>query len=258
MRSKRCWPLRAWGKSYVRACAWRLVGRPNVGKSSLLNALLKEERAIVTPIPGTTRDTLEETVNWEGIPVVLTDTAGVRDNGQDPVERLGMERTRKALQNADVVLCVFDASEPLGNEDKNLIQECMSRPHLWVMNKTDLAVRWGAPQLQSPQWSSPTVAVSAQTGQGLDDLVHTVKQMSLQGQGSAVEARWMLNVRHQAALTRARDALAEAVQAAQKDAFEECVALELRTALTALGDIIGETATEELLDQIFSKFCIGK
>jgi len=262
-----------------------LVGRPNVGKSSLLNALLKEERAIVAPIPGTTRDTLEENVSWEGLPVVLTDTAGVRDDSQDPVERLGMERTRKALRAADIVLCVFDASQSLSEEDYELIEQCTSKPHLLVANKIDLADQLRLTPVPSPdgrgvkvngqatlshrervtprEWRgvrllSPVIEVSAKTGEGLDNLVQKVKQLSLDGQGSSSEMRWMLNVRHQTALTRARDALTQAVLAAQKDAFEECVALELHTALGALGEIIGETATEDLLDQIFSKFCIGK
>jgi tRNA modification GTPase len=235
-----------------------LVGRPNVGKSSLLNALLMEERAIVTPIPGTTRDTLEENVNWEGLPVVLTDTAGMREDSQDPVERLGMERTRKALLQSDVVVCIFDASEPLSEEDKTLIQECMARPHLWVANKSDLDVRWDASQLAALNGGSPVVSVSAKTGAGLRELVQAVKDLSLAGSPTSSEARWMLNVRHQTALERAHEALAHAAEAAAQEAYEECVALELHTALGALSEIIGDTATEDLLDQIFSKFCIGK
>ena len=252
-----------------------LVGRPNVGKSSLLNALLKEERAIVTPIPGTTRDTLEESVNWEGIPVVLTDTAGVRDDSQDPVERLGMERTRKALRDADLVLCVFDGSEPMTAEDYTILRECEGKPHLFVMNKVDLTptpspTRRGekAHRMHNPlpvgEGTATLVAggeaieVSAKTGQGLDELVREVKRISLDNSDTGSHARWMLNARHQAALERAREALAQAAQAAEKNAYEECVALELNTALGALGEVIGETATEDLLDQIFSKFCIGK
>ena len=255
-----------------------LVGRPNVGKSSLMNALLKEERAIVTPVPGTTRDTLEESVNWDGVPVVLTDTAGVRESSRDPVERLGMERTRKALNESDLVLCLFDASEPLGTEDCALLRACASKPHLYVMNKIDLApcltpvpspngrgersslshrerVAAAGDRVRLP---SPAIEVSAQTGEGLSELVRAVKDFSLAGQDPAGTARWMINSRHQAALGCAREALASALEAAREENYEECVALELHSALKALGEILGETTTEDLLDKIFSNFCIGK
>jgi tRNA modification GTPase len=246
------------GKILREGLSVALVGRPNVGKSSLLNALLKEERAIVTPVPGTTRDTLEESVDWEGLPVILTDTAGVRLNANDPVERLGIERTRKALQSADLVLCVFDASEPLEPEDRLLISECMAKPHIWVINKADLPASWTPQQLASLNGGSASVSISAKTGTGLSDLVNIVKTVSLGGSAAPREARWTLNARHQAALETTRDALRKATQAAQQEAFEECVALELHAALQALGEIIGETATDDLLDQIFSTFCIGK
>ena len=125
------------------------VGRPNVGKSSLMNALLKEDRAIVTAIPGTTRDTLEESVNWNGIPVVLTDTAGMRDNTQDPIERLGMERTRKSLEEADVVIGLFDGSEDFTSEDKEVVQYALQKPHVWVVNKCDLPKRFSMKALHT-------------------------------------------------------------------------------------------------------------
>lgn len=234
-----------------------LVGKPNVGKSSLLNALLKEERAIVTAIPGTTRDTLEETIHWGGIPVVLTDTAGVREQTTDPVERLGMARTRKAIQSSDLVLCVFDASTAWSEEDLALLKECASKPHVWVVNKTDLKTHWPIDQLQSLNGKASAVAVSAKTGAGLDQLVQTVKSAAGAGE-SAGETQWTLNVRHQAALQRAQESLRQATNAAQNDRYEECVALELRSALDALGEIVGETTTDDLLGQIFSTFCVGK
>jgi len=269
-----------------------LVGRPNVGKSSLLNALLKEDRAIVTPNPGTTRDTLEETVNWDGLPVVLTDTAGLREKAGDPVEHIGMERSRQALEGSDLVLALFDGSEPLMEEDRQVMALVEDRPHLRVINKCDLPEQWeGLPSSglrpPSPRGRRPTavdplpmgegarragegvavaerepdmvvVRLSAKTGEGLMALVQAVKQFALQEKASAGEAQWLLNARHREALARADEALTEACEAAKRDAFEECVALELKTALQALGEIIGETATEDLLDQIFSTFCIGK
>jgi len=140
-----------------------LVGRPNVGKSSLLNALLKEERAIVTPTPGTTRDTLEESVNWNGIPVILTDTAGLRRASADPVEQLGIERTLRALAEADIILTVFDGSEPLTPEDQEVISACADKPQVWVINKRDLPARWEISHLR-PLRSVPSPLV----GEGWD------------------------------------------------------------------------------------------
>jgi tRNA modification GTPase len=234
------------------------LGRPNVGKSSLLNALLKEDRAIVTPIPGTTRDTLEETLNLDGIPVILTDTAGLRREAQDPVEHLGMERTRKSLEEADVVIGLFDGSEELTPEDEEVIRQAMSKSHIWAINKSDLPQRLGSQSLHTRNGGAAVVNLSAKTGEGLDALAATIAQFALKEKAGASEARWLLNARHQAALDRAKEALGRAAESARQEAYEECVALELQTALGALGEVIGETTTEELLDQIFSQFCIGK
>jgi tRNA modification GTPase len=235
-----------------------LVGRPNVGKSSLLNALLKEERAIVTPIAGTTRDTLEESVQWDGIPVVLTDTAGLREEASDPVEALGMRRTRDAAAASDFVIGLFDGSQPLTDEDRHVIQAFAEKPHLWVVNKSDLPRTWAPETLSQLNGGGRVLPVSAKTGEGLNSLIAQVKDAALGESAPAGEASWLLNARHETALARAREALEGAVSAAQDDQFEECVALELRAALSALGEIIGETATEELLGQIFSQFCVGK
>jgi tRNA modification GTPase len=259
-----------------------LIGRPNVGKSSLLNAILKEDRAIVAPTPGTTRDTLQESINVRGIPMVFTDTAGLREETKDPIECLGIKRTRQALEQADVVLAIFDASEPLVKEDKEVMEISSHKPHILVMNKCDLvkanfsfsprrageggdeggnvAVEVVPLTLHPlPQRGERTsVHISAKTGEGLGALINALVSFASDDKSRTFEAQWLLNARHQAALDRAREALTHALEAAQAEAFEECVALELQTALGALGEIIGETTTEDLLDQIFSKFCIGK
>ncbi len=234
------------------------IGKPNVGKSSLLNALLKEERAIVTPIPGTTRDTLEERINWNGIPVVLTDTAGLRHDAQDPVERIGIERAQQSLDQADVVVGLFDGSESLTSEDQDVVRQAMAKPHIWVINKSDLPQRLSSETLSHLNGRAPVVSLSAKMGLGLESLIHLISEMALGEKAGASEARWLLNARHQSALERAKGALAQATEAAQSKAFEECVALEIQSAISALGEIIGETTTEDLLDQIFSTFCIGK
>jgi tRNA modification GTPase len=235
-----------------------LLGRPNVGKSSLMNSLLKEERAIVTPIAGTTRDTLEETLSIEGIPVILTDTAGLRTQTSDPVEKLGIERTRKSLDEADFVIGLFDGSETLTEEDKQVIAAALQKPHLWVINKTDLPARLNAASLHTMNGGAPIVSLSTKTGQGLADLVSQIARHATEEKATASEAQWLLNTRHTTALSKAKEALIQARIAAQENALEECVALELQTALSALGEIIGETSTEDLLGEVFSRFCIGK
>lgn len=235
-----------------------LVGRPNVGKSSLLNALLGEDRAIVTATPGTTRDTLEENATWDGFPVVLTDTAGLRENSSDPIEVLGMGRTKQVLENADLVVGLFDASETLTEEDEAVVRLCADRPHLWAINKTDLPSRWAPEALSRWNGIAPSIQISALRGDGLPKLIEAVKAAALSDAPKAGEAHWILNARHRDALERTRDALRRAQSAAKDDAYEECVALELMTALQAIGEIIGETPTEELLGQIFSQFCVGK
>ena len=235
-----------------------LLGRPNVGKSSLLNALLKEDRAIVTPIAGTTRDTLEESVDWDGIPVVLTDTAGLRDDAQEAVERAGITRARQAIERSDVAVVLFDHSQPLTDDDRRIVDDIQTMPHLWVANKSDLPAGWPLEQLSGWNGNAAVISVSARTGEGLDDLVRAVKSQALGGAGSAGDAQWMLNLRHRAALERAKESLVRAARAADGDLFEECVALELKAALDALGEIIGETTTDDLLGEIFSTFCVGK
>lgn len=235
-----------------------LVGRPNVGKSSLLNALLKEERAIVTPIAGTTRDTLEESVNWDGIPVILVDTAGLRTHTQDPVEKIGIERTRRSVEQADFVIGLLDASQPLTPEDRAVVDACLAKPHLWVLNKSDLPITLDRSEFHRWNGQSPLVSVSAKTGEGLLGLIELVKQQALQEKSSTAEAQWLINTRHADALRRARAAILEAIAAARGKVYEECVAMELKAAINALGEVIGEVSTEDLLGEIFKNFCIGK
>jgi len=230
-----------------------LVGRPNVGKSSLMNALLQEDRAIVTPIAGTTRDTLEENVNWDGFLVVLTDTAGLHDKASEPVEKLGIERTQKAIETSDLVVVVLDGSQALTAEDEHILHRVKTKAHLLVWNKADLSTNF-----KTQEDPSTALSISAKTGQGLNALIQAVKSEAFGDSGSTQEARWMLNARHESILQKAREALARAVEAAASGAYEEVIALELKTALNALGEIIGETTTEDLLGQIFANFCVGK
>ena len=227
-----------------------IVGRPNAGKSSLLNALAGAERAIVTQFAGTTRDVLEETASMEGVPVTLYDTAGIRA-ADDPVERIGVERARLAAERADLLLVCFDAAAPLTEEDLVLLRETEGRPRIAVCNKSDLPALWSAETLAAQGISA--CSVSAETGEGLAALRHAIAVRVAPEQESAL----VTNARHIEALQLAAAAVAEARQNAG-GAELELVATDLREALSALGQITGRTAAADLIERIFSKFCVGK
>ena len=242
------------GMIYRQGARATIVGRPNVGKSSLLNALLRFERAIVTPIPGTTRDTLEETVNLKGIPLVLVDTAGIAES-QDPIERLGIERSRQALARSDLALMVVDGSEPLREEDWLIAQLVRDRPALLVINKIDLPQRADVssflPHLRR-------VRVSALTGEGLEDLEEALAEAILAGEVLTSEEPLVSNPRHKDAIRRALESVREARRSHERGMAEDFVTIDLRAAAHALGEITGETVTEDVVEAIFSNFCIGK
>jgi len=234
-----------------------IVGRPNVGKSSLMNALLRRDRVIVTPVPGTTRDAVSEAVNIEGIPVVLYDTAGIRDP-EDEVEEEGVRVSRRHLEEADMVLLVLDRSEPLDEEDRAIAALSGERAVVAALNKSDLPARLTADDATSLVTGAPRVNVSATQGTGIELLegaiVEAVHGKRLDGTEGAIVTR----ARHRDALVRAGKALEQAADAAREGLAPEFVSVDLRQALDALGEITGRTAPEEILDRIFSEFCIGK
>jgi tRNA modification GTPase len=236
-----------------------IAGRPNVGKSSLLNRLLAAEKAIVTPIPGTTRDLIEETLNLGGVPVRLTDTAGLR-NPQDLVEEIGVSRARERLAQADLVLYILDGSLPLEADDLAALSDLADRPALVVVNKADLPQAVSEETLRGAT-ALPRVQVSALTGQGLEGLREAVLgqilQEGLSGGGEIItqERHYQHLKQCLACLTRAEDLLPKA---RGKDAPWELAAQELYEAVQELGAITGEEVGEEILDRIFSQFCIGK
>jgi tRNA modification GTPase len=246
------------GMLYRQGARAALVGRPNVGKSSLLNALLRADRAIVTPIPGTTRDTLEETANLAGIPVVLIDTAGIHASA-DPVEQLGVERSRQALQGADLALLVLDASAPLAEGDLAIAQLTRDKPTIVVWNKVDDPSSF---ILHPPSFilhPLATVTTSAPSGAGIDDLAQAIAAALLGGTPPAAgEARLISSPRHRDALLRAEAHLLAAVASWDERRPADLLAGDLTVALNALGEITGETVGDDLLDLIFSRFCIGK
>lgn len=239
------------GIVYRQGVRTAIVGRPNVGKSSLLNRLLRESRAIVTPIPGTTRDTLEEVVNLNGVPFVLTDTAGIQNSG-DVIETLGVERSLKAIEQASLVLLVIDAGEALNDADFEIIELLKARAVLVAGNKCDLPAQFE----YSLPW--PVVSTSALTGEGLNRLEETMVDIALGGKVVSPDAFLVTNIRHKEALGRAREHLSQAEESLDATMPDDFVTIDLTAALSALGEITGETVTEELLDTIFSRFCIGK
>ena len=241
------------GRILRRGMRAAIVGRPNAGKSSLLNQLLGHERAIVSPIPGTTRDTIEETANIRGIPVVFIDTAGLRDAG-DEVELEGIRRSRKALEQADFILHVLDLSDPMPPADPAFLSELSPKKTILVLNKADLVHRLN---LKAPP-QSRMLQVSCQTGQGLEQLKDAIKDLAWSGDLPAEALETMINSRHQDALTRAQEALHRALEGLQGGQTLELIALDLRIGVNAIGEIVGKTTTEDLLDSIFSQFCIGK
>jgi tRNA modification GTPase len=243
------------GLIYRQGLRAAIVGRPNVGKSSLLNLLLRVDRAIVTPIPGTTRDTLEERLDLQGVPIILVDTAGIAAETADIVERLGIERSRRALQRADLALLVMDGSEPLREGDWDLARLLEGKTALLVVNKLDL------PQIPIPDAFLPgvqQVALSALTGEGLAGLEAAILNLVWSGKAIASETPLVSSPRHQAALARALDHVSDAHRAYAGGATADLVAIDVRDAVEALGEITGETVSEDLLETIFSKFCVGK
>lgn len=235
-----------------------IAGRPNVGKSSLLNALLGEERAIVTAVAGTTRDVIEESIDVDGVPLVLSDTAGLRPLGEaDPIEQMGIERTAAALAAADVALVVIDGANELADEDCEVLRGTVDRERLIVVNKADLSLRVDVVRLRSLVGPTPLVWVSARERQGLDDLRRALAQIVRDHMG-ADEGVVLTNARHHAALQRGSEAL-RAVQAGLATyAPVDIVAVAVQDALDAVGEVTGAVSGEDVLDRIFSRFCIGK
>lgn len=243
------------GQILRRGIRAAIVGRPNAGKSSLLNQLLGHDRAIVSTIPGTTRDTIEETADIRGLPVIFIDTAGLRE-ARDEIEAEGIRRSRESLAKAELILHVLDASEPLTDADEIYLAEFAGKKRIFVLNKIDLPKKLELPGLVTRH--SSLVTVSCLSGQGIESLKDAIKNLVWAGKIEAGMLQVMINSRHQEALGRTRAATLQTIEALRADMTLELVALDLRIAINAVGEIVGKTATEDLLDSIFSQFCIGK
>jgi tRNA modification GTPase len=234
-----------------------IAGRPNVGKSSLLNNLLRSNRALVTPIPGTTRDFIEENLSLRGIPLRLVDTAGLH-SANNVVEKLGMELTRERLASADLVLFVLDWSEPLTPQDMQIYEEIRSKPKIVILNKIDLEPHADFASIQDRFPAETVVEVSALHGEGMEALKDSVFSTILGGRLDTETSVVAPNLRHKKCLEAGLAAIERTLHLLEDQISVELVALELQEILTHLGEIVGLTTTEDLLDQIFSQFCIGK
>jgi tRNA modification GTPase len=252
------------GASYARAIRegirLPLVGRPNVGKSSLFNALVGEDRAIVTETPGTTRDRVSESIGVAGICVTLSDTAGLRETTES-VEAIGIARTERALEESRLILWVVDGSVPLEAEDHGIAARLTEKRVLVALNKGDLGSVVAPSEIErllSKANRRRVIPVSAARGDGLEELERAIPAMLDAPSGVDAHHAAVSNLRHVEALSRARTALGRAAEAGREGAPGEIVAFELRESLSAIGEVTGEVVGEDLLDRIFSRFCIGK
>jgi tRNA modification GTPase len=246
------------GRIFREGISCAIVGKTNVGKSSLLNVLLKEERAIVTPIPGTTRDVIEEVLNIYGIPVRLMDTAGLRKPA-DSIEQEGVRRAKERVADSDFVLLMLDGSRALDDDDKEIFEEIKGKKRVVVLNKNDLPLKISLEEAKRFFPEDPTISISALKNEGIDDLKQAIYGSLVHKDVRATPEHLIVaNIRHKTALTQVRDNLSNAMKALEEGISLEFIAFEIRAALEALGELVGETTTEEVLNRIFEQFCIGK
>ena len=238
------------GERIIAGVPTVIVGRPNVGKSSLMNAILQKDRAIVTDIPGTTRDTLTEHVSISGVPILLTDTAGIRE-GLDQAEQIGVGRSVTSAQSAELALHVIDRSAPLTDEDMAVADLLRGQKKIIVLNKSDL------PCLAEVEPDAPVVAVSAKTGEGLNELYNLVREMFFEG-GLSADGDIITQARHRYLLDEVVSHLQAALKDIEKQMPEDIISIDLKAAYMLLGEMIGEAVGDDVLDRIFEEFCVGK
>lgn len=245
------------GKILREGIMTAIVGRPNVGKSSLMNVLTQENKAIVTDIPGTTRDVIEQFVTLNGIPLRLLDTAGIRETS-DVVEKIGVERSREALQGADLILFVLNYNESLSDDDRQLLEQFKDRSVIVIINKMDLPGRLELSEVEKYVSPEAIVRMSVLRESGLDALEATISEMFFEGQLEANDLTYVSNVRHIALLKRAKQSLVDAIEATHAGIPIDVIQIDARQAWESLGEILGDEAGDSLIDQIFSQFCLGK
>jgi len=234
-----------------------VVGRPNVGKSSLMNRMIKNDRVIVTPIPGTTRDLIEETLNIRGIPVIIADSAGLHET-KDPVEVIGIEKTKEYIHTSDLILFMIDASDPFTIEDNKIYQIIGDKRLILVINKIDLVEEGFKPELPEAWDKIPSVKISALYGNGLSSLKDLIAKLALGDHHLDVQSTIIPNLRHKIALEKSMELAVSASEEIRKGTSFDLIAIDIKETLDSLGEIIGAVAKEDIIDQIFKRFCIGK
>jgi len=245
------------GKIVREGLKTAIIGKPNVGKSSLLNALLRENRAIVTEVPGTTRDIIEEYINLRGIPLRIMDTAGIRET-DDIVESIGVEKTREYLDRADLVLLILDAARPLSEDDRKILDIIKGKKIIVLINKTDLEIQLDIKEIADRFINQPLIHMSLTQGKGLDTLEETIYEMVFSDGIKSSDAVMITSVRHEDCLKRAKVSLMDSAQAIECGIPVDLISIDIKSALEALGEITGENISEEIVDRIFHDFCIGK
>jgi len=245
------------GRFYREGISAIIIGKPNVGKSSLLNALLKEKRAIVTSIPGTTRDIIEEAISVEGFPLKIIDTAGIGD-AKDIIEEEGIRLAKEKLTSADLAILVIDISQEIDQGNSQMVAELMGKKVIIALNKIDLVPESFISRAKDTLKNYPIVPISALYSQGIEELKEAVFSAIIQHKLDSPPSVVITNIRHKIALEKALENLANAGESLIKEMSPEFTALDIQLSLKCLGEIVGETTSEDILDRIFSEFCIGK
>ncbi|WP_164670560.1 tRNA uridine-5-carboxymethylaminomethyl(34) synthesis GTPase MnmE [Virgibacillus doumboii] len=245
------------GKILREGLATAIIGRPNVGKSSLMNALVQENKAIVTEIPGTTRDVIEEYVNVRGVPLRLSDTAGIRET-EDIVEKIGVDRSRKVLAESDLILFILNNNEALTDEDKALFEAIQGLDYIVIVNKTDLEQKLDLEKVAELAEGKPVISTSLIKEKGIDQLESAIAKTFFAGEIDARDLTYVSNVRHIQLLKQAKQALEDAMSSLEMEMPLDIVQIDVTRTWEFLGEIIGDTASDSLIDQLFSQFCLGK
>lgn len=245
------------GKILREGISTVIVGRPNVGKSSLLNSFVQENKAIVTDIPGTTRDVIEEYVNVRGVPLRLVDTAGIRET-EDIVERIGVEKSRAVLKEADLILLVLNYAEEISSEDENIFVATKGMDVIVIVNKTDLPQQIDLERVKHLAGNAPIVTTSLLEDRGVDELEEAISSLFFAGELEASDLTYVSNTRHIALISQALNTIQDAISAIEDGVPIDLVQIDLTRSWELLGEIIGDTVSESLIDQLFSQFCLGK
>ncbi|MFD2679648.1 tRNA uridine-5-carboxymethylaminomethyl(34) synthesis GTPase MnmE [Bacillus seohaeanensis] len=245
------------GKILREGLSTVIIGRPNVGKSSLLNSLVHENKAIVTDIPGTTRDVIEEYVNVRGVPLRLVDTAGIRET-EDIVERIGVERSRKVLKEADLILLVLNSADELTHEDEQLFEAVEGMDVIVIVNKTDLPQKIDLPKVKQLAAQHKLVTTALIEEQGIDELEEAISSLFFEGSIEAGDMTYVSNSRHIALLNQAHESISDVIDSVEMGTPIDIAQIDLTRTWELLGEIIGDSVHESLIDQLFSQFCLGK